>query len=130
MSFGPIKRLNGISGYLHMQCLKLYAFLHILEHQKSFHVFCQYVIYVPNRINTVASLILTDTDFLPFQPIESIPLDNVNVVFVPDKMEKPNGFQITYPKDQSTRNIFVYCDNQQVRKRLGNKTLRKKANLQ
>ncbi|KAH3863647.1 arf-GAP with dual PH domain-containing protein 1-like [Dreissena polymorpha] len=46
------------------------------------------------------------------QLIESIPLDDVNVVLVSDKArEKQNCFQISYPKGKSTRHIFVSCED-------------------
>ena len=45
-----------------------------------------------------------------------ISLDEINAAFVPEKLGNPNGLQITYMKNGVTRNIFVYCDNSQVRK--------------
>lgn len=42
---------------------------------------------------------------------DTLPLDDVNVVFVPDKIGNPNGFQITFLKNGVTRNLFLYTDN-------------------
>lgn len=42
---------------------------------------------------------------------DTLPLDDVNVVFVPEKIGHPNGFQITYIKDGATRNLFLYVDD-------------------
>ncbi|NP_001279839.1 arf-GAP with dual PH domain-containing protein 1-like precursor [Callorhinchus milii] len=42
------------------------------------------------------------------EPKASIRVDNMNATFQPAKIGNPNGLQITYLKDNSTRNIFVY----------------------
>jgi hypothetical protein len=42
-------------------------------------------------------------------------LDELNATFVPDKIGNVNGMQITYLKDGSTRNIFVYTEEGKVR---------------
>ena len=49
------------------------------------------------------------------EPKDVISLDEINAAFVPEKLGNPNGLQITYMKNGVTRNIFVYCDNSQVR---------------
>ncbi|XP_052768572.1 arf-GAP with dual PH domain-containing protein 1-like isoform X2 [Mya arenaria] len=41
--------------------------------------------------------------------IDSIPLDDVNVVLAPEKMDVPNGLQIIFTQNRNTRNIFVDC---------------------
>lgn len=43
-----------------------------------------------------------------------IKVDTINATFQPEKIGNPNGLQITYLKDYSTRNIFVYHDNGKV----------------
>lgn len=45
------------------------------------------------------------------QPKAEADLDFVNAVFAPDKIGNPYGLQITYFKNGSTRNLFVYADN-------------------
>ncbi|XP_033823765.1 arf-GAP with dual PH domain-containing protein 1 [Periophthalmus magnuspinnatus] len=45
------------------------------------------------------------------EPKAVIKVDTINATFQPEKMGNPNGLQITYLKDYSTRNIFVYHDN-------------------
>ncbi|XP_067875880.1 arf-GAP with dual PH domain-containing protein 1 isoform X1 [Heterodontus francisci] len=42
------------------------------------------------------------------EPKAVIKVDNINATFQPTKIGNPNGLQITYLKDNSTRNIFVY----------------------
>ncbi|KAM4722295.1 arf-GAP with dual PH domain-containing protein 1-like [Rhinophrynus dorsalis] len=42
------------------------------------------------------------------EPKAVIKIDSVNATFQPEKMKQPNGLQITYVKDNKTRNIFVY----------------------
>lgn len=41
-------------------------------------------------------------------------IDNVNATFQPVKIGTPNGLQITYLKDNSTRNIFVFHEDGKV----------------
>ena len=50
------------------------------------------------------------------EPKDTISLDDLNVAFVPEKLGNPNGIQITYLKNGQTRNLFLYCDNSQVKK--------------
>ncbi|XP_029283184.1 arf-GAP with dual PH domain-containing protein 1-like isoform X2 [Cottoperca gobio] len=45
------------------------------------------------------------------EPKAVIKVDTINATFQPKKIGNPNGLQITYLKDYSTRNIFVYHDN-------------------
>ncbi|KAK3090646.1 hypothetical protein FSP39_013373 [Pinctada imbricata] len=45
------------------------------------------------------------------KPKEEMNLDDVNAVFVPDKVNHTNGMQITYFHKGSTRNLFVYSDD-------------------
>ncbi|XP_053713893.1 arf-GAP with dual PH domain-containing protein 1 [Synchiropus splendidus] len=45
------------------------------------------------------------------EPKAVIKVDTINATFQPEKMGNPNGLQITYLKDYSTRNIFVYHEN-------------------
>ena len=50
----------------------------------------------------------------PPKPKNVLPLDDTNVVFVPDKIGHPNGFQVTYLKDGKTRNLFLYAEDSKV----------------
>ncbi|KAM9313725.1 arf-GAP with dual PH domain-containing protein 1 isoform 2-T2 [Pholidichthys leucotaenia] len=45
------------------------------------------------------------------EPKASIKVDGINAIFQPEKIGNPNGLQITYLKDYSTRNIFVYHES-------------------
>lgn len=45
------------------------------------------------------------------EPKAVIRISELNVAFVPDKIGNPNGMQLSYVKDGSTRNIFVYADD-------------------
>ncbi|CAL1602559.1 unnamed protein product [Knipowitschia caucasica] len=45
------------------------------------------------------------------EPKAVIKVSTINAMFQPEKMGNPNGLQITYLKDYSTRNIFVYHDS-------------------
>uniref|UniRef100_A0A3B3TZ45 ArfGAP with dual PH domains 1 n=2 Tax=Poecilia latipinna TaxID=48699 RepID=A0A3B3TZ45_9TELE len=45
------------------------------------------------------------------EPKAVIKVDTINATFQPEKIGNPNGLQITYLKDYSTRNIFVYHEN-------------------
>ncbi|XP_060582697.1 arf-GAP with dual PH domain-containing protein 1-like [Ruditapes philippinarum] len=47
----------------------------------------------------------------PKGPKDTVPLDDINIVFVPEKIGNPNGFQISYMKNGTTRNLFLYCDD-------------------
>lgn len=49
------------------------------------------------------------------EPKAIIKIDCVNATFQPEKIGNPNGLQITYLKDNSTRNVFVYHDSGKVR---------------
>ncbi|XP_069765475.1 arf-GAP with dual PH domain-containing protein 1 [Narcine bancroftii] len=42
------------------------------------------------------------------EPKAMIKVDSINATFQPTKIGNPNGLQLTYLKDNSTRNIFVY----------------------
>lgn len=56
--------------------------------------------------------------FLPLlqakEPKAVIKVDTMNATFQPEKIGNPNGLQITYLKDYSTRNMFVYHDSGKV----------------
>lgn len=45
-------------------------------------------------------------------PKAMIKVDNINATFQPTKIGNPNGLQLMYLKDNSTRNIFVYHDEE------------------
>ncbi|KAM9489950.1 arf-GAP with dual PH domain-containing protein 1 isoform 3-T3 [Salvelinus alpinus] len=45
------------------------------------------------------------------EPKAVIKVDSINAAFQPEKIGNPNGLQITYLKDYSTRNIFLYHDS-------------------
>uniref|UniRef100_A0A672REF1 Arf-GAP with dual PH domain-containing protein 1-like n=1 Tax=Sinocyclocheilus grahami TaxID=75366 RepID=A0A672REF1_SINGR len=44
-------------------------------------------------------------------PKAVIKVDTINACFQPDKIGNPNGLQITYLRDNITRNIFIYHDS-------------------
>jgi len=44
-------------------------------------------------------------------------IEHLNATFQPAKIGNPHGLQITYLKDNSTRNIFVYHEDGKVRAR-------------
>lgn len=48
------------------------------------------------------------------EPKINIKIDVINATFQPVKIGNPNGLQITYLKDNKTRNIFVYHDSGKV----------------
>lgn len=50
------------------------------------------------------------------EPKAIIKIDSVNATFQPEKIGNPNGLQITYLKENSTRSIFVYHDSGKVRR--------------
>lgn len=45
------------------------------------------------------------------EPKTTIRISELNATFVPDKIGNPNGLQMSYVKDGSTRNIFVYTED-------------------
>ncbi|XP_043919173.1 arf-GAP with dual PH domain-containing protein 1-like [Protopterus annectens] len=45
------------------------------------------------------------------EPKAVIKVENLNASFQPAKIGNPNGLQITYVKDNKTRNIFLYHEN-------------------
>uniref|UniRef100_A0A6J0TAX7 Arf-GAP with dual PH domain-containing protein 1-like n=1 Tax=Pogona vitticeps TaxID=103695 RepID=A0A6J0TAX7_9SAUR len=45
------------------------------------------------------------------EPKIAIKIDTVNAMFQPEKTGHPNGLQITYLKDNKTRNIFLYHED-------------------
>ncbi|KAM8773187.1 arf-GAP with dual PH domain-containing protein 1 isoform 1-T1 [Acanthopagrus schlegelii] len=45
------------------------------------------------------------------EPKAVIKVDSINATLQPEKIGNPNGLQITYLKDYSTRNMFVYHDS-------------------
>ncbi|XP_069124761.1 arf-GAP with dual PH domain-containing protein 1-like [Argopecten irradians] len=56
-------------------------------------------------------LIYYPKDTITTKPKAEICLDDINLVFVPEKMQHPHGMQITYLQKGSTRNIFVYTED-------------------
>lgn len=46
-------------------------------------------------------------------------IEHLNATFQPAKIGHPHGLQVTYLKDNSTRNIFVYHEDGKVGARLG-----------
>ncbi|XP_075039028.1 arf-GAP with dual PH domain-containing protein 1-like [Mixophyes fleayi] len=48
------------------------------------------------------------------EPKAVIKIDSINATFQPEKMKHDHGLQITYVKDNKTRNIFVYHNDGQV----------------
>lgn len=50
------------------------------------------------------------------EPKAIVKIGSVNATFQPEKIGNPNGLQITYLKDNSTRSIFVYHDSSKVRR--------------
>ncbi|XP_037571035.1 arf-GAP with dual PH domain-containing protein 1 isoform X1 [Dermacentor silvarum] len=45
------------------------------------------------------------------EPKASIPVSEINAVFCPEKIGNKHGLQLSYVKDGSTRNIFVYSED-------------------
>lgn len=45
-------------------------------------------------------------------------IEHLNATFQPAKIGHPHGLQVTYLKDNSTRNIFVYHEDGKVGARL------------
>lgn len=41
-------------------------------------------------------------------------IEHLNATFQPAKIGHPHGLQVTYLKDNSTRNIFIYHDDGKV----------------
>ncbi|XP_064310935.1 arf-GAP with dual PH domain-containing protein 1 isoform X3 [Phalacrocorax carbo] len=52
------------------------------------------------------------------EPKINVKIDVINATFQPVKIGNPNGLQITYLKDNKTRNIFVYHESGKIRNRL------------
>lgn len=48
------------------------------------------------------------------RPKLTIPVDELACTFVPDKIGQPNGMQIIFEVNGSTRSIFVYSDDGRV----------------
>lgn len=48
------------------------------------------------------------------EPKINVKIDVINATFQPEKIGNPNGLQITYLKDNKTRNIFVYHESGKV----------------
>lgn len=46
-------------------------------------------------------------------------IEHLNATFQPAKIGHPHGLQVTYLKDNSTRNIFVYHEDGKVGARCG-----------
>lgn len=49
------------------------------------------------------------------EPKAIMKIEHLNATFQPAKIGNPHGLQITYLKDNSTRNIFVYHEDGKVR---------------
>ncbi|XP_077980725.1 arf-GAP with dual PH domain-containing protein 1-like isoform X2 [Glandiceps talaboti] len=47
------------------------------------------------------------------EPKASLRLSEINATFCPEKIGNPNGLQISYVKDGTTRNLYVYSDDGQ-----------------
>lgn len=45
------------------------------------------------------------------EPKATIPISEINAVFCPEKIGNKHGLQLSYVKDGSTRNIFVYSED-------------------
>ncbi|XP_053835099.1 arf-GAP with dual PH domain-containing protein 1-like isoform X2 [Vidua macroura] len=52
------------------------------------------------------------------EPKINVKIDVINATFQPEKIGNPNGLQITYLKDNKTRNIFVYHESGKIKNRL------------
>ena len=52
------------------------------------------------------------------EPKINVKIDVINATFQPEKIGNPNGLQITYLKDNKTRNIFVYHKSGKIKSRL------------
>ncbi|XP_061868316.1 arf-GAP with dual PH domain-containing protein 1 isoform X1 [Colius striatus] len=52
------------------------------------------------------------------EPKINVKIDVINATFQPVKTGNPNGLQITYLKDNKTRNIFVYHESGKIKNRL------------
>ncbi|ESO93331.1 hypothetical protein LOTGIDRAFT_119478 [Lottia gigantea] len=61
--------------------------------------------------NRLSYYIIEDSGKTSSKPKAEINLDEVNAVFVPEKIGNPYGLQITYYKNGSTRCLYVYSDN-------------------
>ncbi|KAH9365298.1 hypothetical protein HPB48_018300 [Haemaphysalis longicornis] len=48
------------------------------------------------------------------EPKATIPVSEINAVFCPEKIGNKHGLQLSYVKDGSTRNIFVYSEDGKV----------------
>ncbi|XP_041093816.1 arf-GAP with dual PH domain-containing protein 1 isoform X2 [Polyodon spathula] len=48
------------------------------------------------------------------EPKAIIKVDSLNATFQPSKIGNPNGLQLSYLKDYSTRNIFIYHENSKL----------------
>lgn len=48
------------------------------------------------------------------EPKAIMKIEHLNATFQPEKIGNPHGLQITYLKDNSTRNIFVYHEDGKV----------------
>ncbi|XP_013387548.1 arf-GAP with dual PH domain-containing protein 1 isoform X2 [Lingula anatina] len=44
------------------------------------------------------------------EPKASLRLDEINAIFVPDKIGNLNGLQVTYDKEGTTRSLFLYAE--------------------
>lgn len=53
------------------------------------------------------------------EPKAIMKIEHLNATFQPAKIGHPHGLQVTYLKDNSTRNIFVYHEDGKVGARLG-----------
>ncbi|XP_071105945.1 arf-GAP with dual PH domain-containing protein 1-like [Haliotis cracherodii] len=60
--------------------------------------------------NKLQYFVIEDSSKKP-RPKAEIDLDEVNAVFVPEKIGHPYGMQITFYKDGSTRSLFVHSES-------------------
>lgn len=67
--------------------------------------------FILSRDSNTLSYFAKETCRKDEKPKAEINLDDINVVFTPDKIGNPNGMQITYFSKGSTRNLFVYTDD-------------------
>ncbi|XP_039355024.1 arf-GAP with dual PH domain-containing protein 1-like isoform X2 [Mauremys reevesii] len=58
------------------------------------------------------------------EPKINIKIDTINATFQPVKIKNPNGLQLSYLKDNKTRNIFLYHEDGKIKSRLMQKFLK------
>ena len=68
----------------------------------------------PTSTHTRKAKLFSGTSAQGKEPKALIKVDSINASFQPAKIGHLNGLQITYLKDYSTRNIFLYHDSGKV----------------